>query len=309
MPVTDEPTMRLLGSRSVSGVVALDDVGTLVDLLRPAPARGEPVLVVVPRDDGPAARRTLSMARAAAPGSHAVVHETSLPPLARGHLVDVLGSLSPRLTAGELLIACELVEASVVAGALLHSVTRLGSPAPSMGQHVRSWLPSSRFLALTQPEPAVTLLDARFPDDVGLPQTRPGWRMTRTPADPGDEAAVLLLAERLTGGPADEVPAPAASQSRWASTFCEFAAFPTDLVTSVRAAVAEARACRSCGAALVWSRCRVCGAHQGDGPTTTITPTTMQTNAPNITPTATSTITSTTTQTNVPTTTHSTGAA
>jgi hypothetical protein len=266
--------MRLLGSRSVSGVVALDDVAALIDQLRPTPARGEPVLVVVPSDDGPTARRTLSMARAAAPGAHAVVHETHLPPVARRHLIDTLASLSPRLTAGELLIACELVERDVVAGALLHSVTKLGTPAPSMSQHVRSWLPSSRFVVQTHPEPHVALLDLQSPDTLELPETRLGWRMVCTPVDPSDETAVLLLAQQLTGAPAEEVPLPDASRARWKSTFCEFAAFPADITALVQRAVADARPCRACGAALVWPQCRVCGAHQGDDATASTTGTT-----------------------------------
>lgn len=264
MPERDAPTMRLLGSRSVSGVVAVDDVGTLIEQLRPTPARGEPVLVVVPTDDAPTARHTLSMARAAAPGAHAVVHGTALPPLARRHLVDTLTSLSPRLTSGELLIACELIERDVVAGALVHSVTKLGSPAPTMSQHVRSWLPSSRFLVQTHPAPKVTLLDLQSPDALELPDTRPGWRVVCTPVDPGDEAAVLLIAQQLAGVPADEVPAPESSHDRWKSAFCEFAAFPADITPAVQHAIADARPCRSCGAALVWPQCRVCGAQQRD---------------------------------------------
>lgn len=264
MPVSSAASMRLLGSRSVSGVVALDDIAALIDQLRPAPARGEPVLVVVPADDGPTARRTLSMARAAAPGAHAVVHETHLPPVARRHLVDTLASLSPRLTAGELLIACELVERDVVAGALLHSVTKLGTPAPTMGQHMRSWLPSSRFVVQTHPEPRVALLDLQSPGTLGLPETRVGWRMVCTPVDPSDEIAVLLLAQQLTGTAAEEVSPPDGSGDRWKSAFCEFAAFPADITTLVQRAVADARPCRACGAALVWPQCRVCGAQQGD---------------------------------------------
>lgn len=264
MSATAPATMRLLGSRAVSGVVAVDDVAALVDHLRPAPARSEPVLVVVPSDQGPVARRTLSMARAAAPGAHAVVVETSLPPLARQHLVDTLTSLSPRLTSGELLIACELVEANVIAGALLHSVTRLSRPAPSMAQHVRSWLPSTRFVVQTHPTQHVSRLDHQDPDSYRPTEPRPGWQMRCSEVDPSDEAAMRLLAEQLTGAPAREAPAPAGSADRWKSAFCEFVAHPVGGAPGLQAALSTARPCRSCGAAVIWPACRVCGAQQDD---------------------------------------------
>lgn len=264
MSTTTRASMRLLGSRSVSGIVAVDDLAALVDQLRPAPARSEPVLVVVPSEQGPAARRTLSMARAAAPGAHAVVVETSLPPLARQHLVDTLTALSPRLTSGELLVACELVEANVVAGALVHSVTRLSQPAPSMGQHVRSWLPTTRFVVQTHPTQHVTRLDLRNPHRYLPRASKPGWELRCTDVDPRDATAMRLVAERLTGTPAREAPAPPGSADRWKGTFCEFVAFPVDGTRELQAALSAARPCRSCGAAVIWPSCRVCGAQQED---------------------------------------------
>jgi hypothetical protein len=132
----------------------------------------------------------------------------------------------------------------------------------------------------THPEPHVALLDLQSVETLGLPAARPGWRMVCTPVDPSDETAVLLVARQLTGASADEVSTPAGSRDRWQSTFCEFAAFPADLTASVQHAVADARPCRACGAALVWPQCRVCGALQDDDPTVaTTSPTSPATGA------------------------------
>jgi hypothetical protein len=63
-----QPGMRLLGSASVGGTLAVDDVGGLVDHLRPLASRAEPLLLITAVGDAATAARTLSLARAGAPG-------------------------------------------------------------------------------------------------------------------------------------------------------------------------------------------------------------------------------------------------
>src|SRR6478609_1111098 len=115
-------SMRLLGSRDVTGVVQVHDVAGLLDQLRPVPARIEPLLVVASRSQAAAASHTLSLARAGAPGATGVVHGSTLPPLARRGLVELLATWSTNLTASQLLVVCEAIERAMVAGAVLTSV-------------------------------------------------------------------------------------------------------------------------------------------------------------------------------------------
>jgi hypothetical protein len=133
--------LRVLGSRVVDGALAVDDLDALVTQLRPAAARTEPLLVVAPGSQAARARRTLSLARAGAPGATGVVHASSLPPLARGVLLELVSALPSSFTAGQLLVACEAIERSTVTGAVLGSLTRLARPAPRMAQHLASWWP------------------------------------------------------------------------------------------------------------------------------------------------------------------------
>lgn len=253
--------VRLLGSREVGGVVAVDDVASLVDRLRPHAAREEALLVVASTDEADTIRHSLSLARAGAPGAAAVVHASCLPPLGRRGLVEVLGSMSGSFTAGQLLVVCEALERTMIAGAALGSVTRLADPGPSMAQHVRSWLPSGRFVVLTHPHRSVATLTSLDTSGVRLPEVDVPVYFARTGGDDPTGAVVDELAQRLAGGPAIVVEAPAESRRRWGTRrFTEFSAVPQDLTVLVRTACDAATECRSCGAPVVWSSCRFCHA-------------------------------------------------
>src|SRR3954451_13033532 len=162
--------VRLLGSREVGGVVGVDEVATLVDQLRPHAAREEPLLVVAAAAEATAVRHTLSLARAGAPGATGVVHASSLPPLARRGLVEVLSSMSGSFSAGELLLVCEALERTMTAGAAVTSVARRADPGPSMSQHVQSWWPSSRFVVLTHPHRVIVPVTGVDTAAVRLPE-------------------------------------------------------------------------------------------------------------------------------------------
>ena len=256
-------SMRLLGSRDVSGVVEVHDVEGLVDLLRPLPARIEPLLVVAAQSQVAAARHTLSLARAGAPGATGVVHGSSLPPLARRGLVELLASWSQTLNASQLLVLCEAIERVMVAGVALTSVARLSDPGPSMAQHVRSWWPASRFVALTQPTSRVVTVGGDYLESLRLPGSGVPLHFAATAGDPVTETVVRGLAELLTGHAPTVVDAPPDSAARWGTTgFIEFCAVPQDLSPLVRTALDSAQECRSCGAALAWDQCRFCHARR-----------------------------------------------
>ncbi len=262
--------VRLLGSREVAGVVDVDDVAGLVDRLRPHGAREDALLVVASASEAPAVRRTLSLARAGAPGSNGVVHASALPPLARRGLVEVLASMSGSFSAGQLLLVCEALERTMTAGAVVTSVARLGDPAPTMAQHVRSWWPSSRFVVLTHPHRQIVPVEGVDTSGVRLPEVDVPVYFACTAGDDVTAAVVEDLAQRLTGGPATVVEAPEESRRRWATRrFTEFSAVPQDLSVLVRTALDTATVCRSCGAPVAWTSCRFCHAAAPQETTTT----------------------------------------
>lgn len=266
--VAGAATMRLLGSHPVSGAAAVDDVPGLVQQLRPFAARDVPVLAVTAAADAATARRTLSLARAGAPGATALVHGSSLPPLARRGLLEVLGALSCStsrpMTAGQLLVVCEALERAMIAGAAVSSVARLADPGPSMTQHLASWWPPSRFVVLTHPHPAITRAVGDRPPSLGLPASSVPLHFACTDGDPRTRVVVDRVAEQLTGHPARQVETPEESRRRWgAASFTEFSALPQELSGLVRTALDAADECRSCGAPVVWDACRFCHATRG----------------------------------------------
>jgi hypothetical protein len=252
--------MRLLGSSTVHGSVAVDDVGALVDHLRPIGTRSEPLLLVTAASAAATAGRTLSLARAGAPGARATVHASTLPPLARRGLVEILASLR-EYSAGQLLVVAEAFERTMLAGAVVSSVTRLVDPGPSMGQHLRSWWPRSTFVVTTHPHPAITAVVGGDAEQVQLPWAAAPMFFARAGGDPTTCTLTDRLAHRLTGGPAGEVDLPPESAQRWgAGRFTEFSALPRDFGPLIRTALDAARECRSCGAPVVWESCRFCHA-------------------------------------------------
>jgi hypothetical protein len=254
--------MRVLGSRDVCGVLDVEDVDSLLDQLRPAPARVDPLLLVVPATVASRARRTLSMARAGAPGTTGVVHASSLPPLARRGLVDIVAALPGQLSAGQLLVACEAVERSMIAGAVLGSLAKLAAPPPRMAQHLASWWPPTRFVVLTHPRPQVVRAVAGL-EQLRLPAPTGPLHFAATASDVASHVVVEQLAVRLTGHGATVVETPSDSRERWGTMrFAEFSAVPQDVSGLVAAALLATEACRSCGAPVAWDSCRLCNSRR-----------------------------------------------
>lgn len=255
--------LHVLGSRDVDGTLAVDDLDALVSQLRPAAARTEPLLVVAPSPQADRARRTLSLARAGAPGATGVVHASSLPPLARGVLLELVSALPSSFTAGQLLVACEAIERSTVTGAVLGSLTRLAHPAPRMTQHLASWWPPGRFVVLTHPQPQIVRAATGL-EQVRLPPTTAPLSFWSTASDVASHVVVEQLAVRLTGRGTQVVEAPEESRERWGTDrFAEFCAVPHDVRGIVTDALAAADRCRSCGAPVVWPSCRFCHSRRG----------------------------------------------
>ncbi|KQX65963.1 hypothetical protein [Angustibacter sp. Root456] len=262
--MTTTGRLRVLGSRDVDGALDVEDVDTLLTRLRPGAARTDPLLVVAPAAQAERARRTLSLARAGAPGATGVVHASTLPPLARAALLEAVSELPSSFSAGQLLVACEAIERATIAGAVLGSLTRLAQPAPRMAQHLASWWPPNRFIVLTHPHPQI-VRGATGLEQLHLPPTGAPLAFRSTTSDVASHVVVEQLAVRLTGRGTSVVEAPEESRERWGTVrFSEFCAVPLDVSGIVHDALAAATPCRSCGAPVVWPSCRFC--HSRGGP-------------------------------------------
>ena len=113
----------------------------------------DPLVLVAHRGDAAAARVLATYVAANQPGrlvAHAV---TDHAPLAAVAALDLAASLGR--DAGHGLSVWHDLLAAAWSGAVLRSVTRLGTPNPPMAMHVRSWLPGSRFLVRQGPDAAV----------------------------------------------------------------------------------------------------------------------------------------------------------
>ena len=109
----------------------------------------DPLVIVAHRCDGRAARVLATFVAANQPGrlvAHAV---TDHAPLAALAAMDLAAGLAR--DAGHGLSTWQDLLAAGWSGAVLRSVTRLATPNPPMAQHVRSWLPGSRFLVRQGP--------------------------------------------------------------------------------------------------------------------------------------------------------------
>ncbi len=232
-----------------------------------------------PRRVAARARRTLSLARAGAPGSHrrgARQHPASARPLGAGRPRE--RAARRRFSAGQLLVACEAIERSMLAGAVLGSLTRLAAPgAPHE--------PAPRVVVAAEP-----LRRAHPPAAADRPRRNAVWSRVPLPPPPGpvhvrrrppptspatSSSSSWPCASPGTAPPSSTPPtsradagAPSASPS---SAPCRRTS-----AGLVQDALAAAVPCRSCGAPVVWPSCRFCHARSGtaDGePTSPLDPT------------------------------------
>jgi hypothetical protein len=154
--------------------------GRLVELVAEDLAAHGTVLALHPTWDGGAGLHLVRMVRSALDSSRVVPVATALPPLAVGVLGAQLAAVAPYLPGpGPLVPGVDLLGSRLAVGAWTSSVSRLERPSPSLGQHLRSWWPRSRFVVTVQPGPRVDAIPRRRPFDAA------GW------AVPGPSLAVL----------------------------------------------------------------------------------------------------------------------
>ena len=250
-------------------VVVLDDLGGS------APVPGSGVVLSSVRDQGGLARtvdegrhvlvlteerHSGALARQssllAARGDNVPLATRALPhgPLAVRLLAEYVADedVSPAL-AVELL---DEVAKDTFSAAWVPSVARLSSPAPSLGQHLRSWLPAgSGFLIEHAPQSRVSAVGGRT---AGEPRDRPAGRAVLFLA--GDDApdAAVRYAKRLAGTMAHRrVPeAVVVSTGRYGATRAvQFAALPAELPEPY---LADLPACPVCEIPVPQESCPFC---------------------------------------------------
>lgn len=107
----------------------------------------EPVLVIVDEREAAAQEQLVFHARAASTYSDVTIHRSHLSPLGISALVQAARSLADQMPAARVHDLLPQIEASIRCFAVLSSVSKLRDPNPSLLQHVRSWWPTTRFLA------------------------------------------------------------------------------------------------------------------------------------------------------------------
>lgn len=242
-------------------VVDLRHPDVLEDALaRLAGPEVDPVLVLCHPEDHATLRAQLALASVAVPGLAPVLEAVPGTPLAC--------AVTASLAADTPDVPCQLalldeLRTRLWSGVWLPSVTGLRHPAPRLGQHVRSWLPGSGFLAVSAPQPRVLAAgSAPLPEDLDLPegatlmvadQGAPAWvreellqRAGATSAsrvDPWRDArdafgtGVALdvvavapsLQERQVAGDAPPCPGCSRAHGREHCPFCGMSARPFDL--------------------------------------------------------------------------------
>lgn len=253
-----------------SRVVPLDlsrPVGGLLDdlqVLRHDDEGDESIVLV---HDG---SRTASVAaahlRALAPPGTVVLVALKLPPLARACVGLLVAELAQRMLPASLLATVARATAQeLYVWARLVSVARLRSPAPTMAQHLRSYLPGSSFLATVQPSAGVVTWSAHAVRDLPAPSADSLLVTCSLKADGGvEQFQAHSKAQTVTSVPPDP-----SSSGWWGSrSVAEAVVVPprTTLGRLAQTVLDEAFCCRWCRRAVRDHTCPACGMLQAHDP-------------------------------------------
>jgi hypothetical protein len=240
-----------------------DQAPTLIDAIASGLEDGRSVIALVPEWLTDDVMVRLDMTRAILDTDRVAVHRTPLPPLAGAVLASVASACGPHLpSAGLLASVLGEIEAELHVITWLGSVTRLSSPAPTMGQHIASLAPGAAFGVSSWPEPSVHRIIAGQPS-VPLPAlTRPS-RMVVAPAAGGNVEWVTVTVNRALGGPPVRQVDPTPHGPSWWGTgkLVEAVVYPSDAAALAAELVAglEPWACRWCSELIARSPCPMCG--------------------------------------------------
>lgn len=216
-----------------------------------------PCIFIVPDAEFDACQAVISRARAASLHNVALFARTGLSPLGRAVLTDMARSLASRLAPGQLLAVIAELELSIRCLAVTRSVTRLRQPAPSLWQHIVSWLPSSRFLIQL---------------DAGVDRLRPG-QLRESEVLPTPSEAVVIARGRGAGTEADEAVAELAGRlgqppivsldvdpgDWWGKKeIADLCIAPADLTPYLQRVTEQAVECRWCQVPCTPGGCQMC---------------------------------------------------
>jgi hypothetical protein len=239
-------------------VGASDGLEPLADTVADALDAHGAVLAIYPTWHAEPALQQLQTIRSMLEAPRVLVHGTSLPPLAGATLAGLAAAMADRgVPPGVLAGALTGLESRLAVFAWAGSVARLRRPAPTLGQHVRSWKPRSSFWVSVQPEEAVVPLGRQVGPllDLALDQrvVVAGPRI--------DEAwlnAAAATIQRTPDHVLDEQPLVA----EWWGTgkIVEGVAYPADLDALARELEAtRPAACGWCGEDTTAAPCPFCG--------------------------------------------------
>jgi hypothetical protein len=237
---------------------------TLSDLLSEQIRVHGNVLVLIPSWRQEPATRLLNTAKSLLETSGVAVGRSDLPPLALSVLGHQLAGLADRgLPAGSMISAIPFLSDQMVVIAWLDSVANLSDPAPSLKQHVRSWLPGQGFAVIIKPQPLVVAIKkSATPPQLPLqPLPQPSAIAV---ADGGGDADWLRSTAVGLLGTKDiiSVRPSSLSEHRWGTArFVELVGYSVDLdaLESLVAATFPCLPCVWCGEPGHGTTCPWCG--------------------------------------------------
>jgi hypothetical protein len=239
------------------------DPGRLVELVAEDLAAHGTVLALHPAWDGGASHHLVRMVRSALDSSRVVPVATSLPPLALAVLGAQLAAVASHLPGpGPLVPGVGLLGSRLAVGAWTSSVSRLERPSPTLGQHLRSWWPGSRFLVTVQPDPRVAPIRRRQPGDAaGWAVPAPSLAVLATRG--GDAGWLHQVVLPAVGAERVVETGPSPLGPRWwgAPRLVEVVGCGADPATAAAELVAAfpCRACGWCGEPVAGPSCPLCG--------------------------------------------------
>jgi hypothetical protein len=174
------------------------DSGELIARLDAVLEESGSVIVVDPTWFAPAARLRIEMADVILDRPRLAIYDTSLPPLAAGVMASIASAVAPHLPSpGALVAALPALERELLWFGWLGSVSGLNEPRPRLTQHASSYLPWTRFVVSSHPEPAVQRVPRREAP-LAVPPLGPGHALVHAPWT-DDEGWVDDVLARATG--------------------------------------------------------------------------------------------------------------
>lgn len=219
------------------------------------------VIVVNPTWFAPAARLRVEMAELILDRPRLAIHDTALPPLAAGVLASLAAAVAPELPSpGALVAALPQLERELLWFAWLRSVSGLDEPQPRLTQHASSYLPWTRFVVSSHPEPGVQRVP-RGGARPAVPQLGPGYGLVYAPWS-DDEGWVDDVLARALGLDARLLePSPHAPVWWGTEQVVEAVVHPLDMAAlgaRLRAGL-ELRTCGWCDELVASAPCPFCG--------------------------------------------------